>query len=31
MTSGWWRAVLSYESPSSSGASAPTDVLVPTR
>jgi hypothetical protein len=31
MTSGWWRAVLSYESPTSTGASAPTDVLVPTR
>lgn len=31
MSSGWWKAVLSYESPTSTGASAPTDVLVPTR
>jgi hypothetical protein len=31
MTSGWWQAVLSYESATSAGASAPMDVLVPTR
>ena len=31
MTSGWWQAVLSYESATSSGASTPVDVLVPTR
>jgi hypothetical protein len=31
MSSGWWQAVLSYESATSSGTSLPTDVLVPTR
>jgi hypothetical protein len=31
MDSGWWQAVLIYESPTSSGSSAPVDVLVPTR
>jgi hypothetical protein len=31
MASGWWQAVLSYESATSAGESAPADVLVPTR
>jgi hypothetical protein len=31
MSSGWWQAVLSYESKTSSGTSDPVDVLVPTR
>jgi hypothetical protein len=31
MDSGWWQAVLTYESSTSSGSSAPVDVLVPTR
>ena len=31
MASGWWDAVLSYESPTSSGQSEPVAVLVPTR
>jgi hypothetical protein len=31
MASGWWDAVLSYESPTSSGESEPVAVLVPTR
>lgn len=31
MSSGWWQAVLSYESATSTGTSRPADVLVPTR
>jgi hypothetical protein len=31
MSSGWWQAVLSYESATSTGASQPADLLVPTR
>jgi hypothetical protein len=31
MDAGWWQAVLSYESATSSGSSGPVDVLVPTR